>query len=156
MPQVNRGYKTYDSSSLKSLQRSLGQVGKLWLPGILGRLQWEGHSPFSIAGGFDKSLLHDINIQSPDIVIDTQLSQLRESLLFPCHSWGDGGEWSTVRSGLTDGLCLVDHLAPGQVGISLLSHTYLQYWCSNHSNMLYLGSRSFSFRCTASGCSQQG
>ena len=148
MPQVNLGCKTYDSSSLKNLGRSLDQAGRLWLPGILGRLQWEGHSPFSIAGGFDKSLLHDINIQSPDIEI--------ENLLFPCHSWGDGGEWSTVRSGLTDGLCLVDHLAPGQVGISLLSHTYLQYWCSNHSNMLYLGSRSFSFRCTASGCSQQG
>ena len=82
-----------------------------------------------MSGGFDKSLLHGIDIQSPDIEIDTQLSQLGENLLFPFHSWGDGGEWSTVRSGLTDGLCLVDHLAPGQVGISLLSHTYLQYWC---------------------------
>ena len=27
-----------------------------------------------------------------------------------------GGEWSTVRSDLSDGLCLVDNLAPGQVG----------------------------------------
>ena len=27
-----------------------------------------------------------------------------------------GGEWNTVKSGLTDGICLVDHLAPGQVG----------------------------------------
>ena len=26
-----------------------------------------------------------------------------------------GGEWSTVRSDLSDGLCLVDYLAPGQV-----------------------------------------
>jgi len=30
-------------------------------------------------------------------------------------SWGEGREWSTVKSGLSDGLCLVHHLAPGQV-----------------------------------------
>ena len=194
MRQASRGCKTYDLSL-----KSLVQAGKLWLAGTLERLQWEGPSPSSIAGGSSFFLVarHSIHVQSTYIEINIQLidiflatagkitliplSQLKRILfyifvtvgknfiLFLCDSWGAGGEWSTVRSGLTDGLCLVDQLAPGQVCLlhhlapgqgdtSQLSHYYNLYWYSNHFTAFKyaLFSRSLSFRCTASGCSQQG
>ena len=109
--------------------------------------------------GRASSLLQDIHVQSPDIEIVIQLIGISlatmvldyfyslatvgdNSILYLCDSWGAGGEWSTVRSGLTDGLCLVDQLAPGQVcllhhlpprqsGTSQLSHYYNLYWDSN-------------------------
>ena len=40
-----------------------------------------------------------------------------------------------MKSGLSDGLCLVHHLAPGQVGIS--SHAYLHYTNYNHCADLF-------------------
>ena len=67
-----------------------------------------------------------------------------------------GGEWKTVKSGLTDGICLVDHLAPGQVG----SNTKLREGIDSRllpSYIIKLYDKHFLLlRFTASGCSRAG
>ena len=56
-----------------------------------------------------------------------------------------GGEWNTVKSGLTDGICLVDHLAPGQVGSNTkLGERITHLWFDSHCSSFQYHSSIFS------------